>query len=408
MTVGELSISKVMMKDVLAATPETTAMDVLRLMSERDVGSVVITRGGRPVGMFTPRDLVPNMKLMCEGLGGVPVGKIMTRRLVTILPDRSLEEAYRKMMDANCRHLLIVNKDKSLAGIISMKDLVRMRQKILEVEVEKNTREIAEVRDKLSQSLTYRNREMAFAGNFQRQLIDMKFPKIRNLKVSAKYEQADNLGGDYFSFVSIDRDHVGILMADVMGHGITSAMISIEIKMQYDLYSRQILYPGVLITEICRTITRTRAELMPPGFFVAGCCCVLNLKTLHLRYTQFGLPGPGVFRADTKKYESLKPCQVPIGIKIDAVYPENDLYLNPGDKLLLYTDGCIEQRNPHGKMLGQSRFINQFKRLSRAGSRSITSELYKFVIHHTGHSKHTDDIAILLLEFMGARTKKQT
>lgn len=390
----KLNIGQFMRTDVLCVPPDTLTYEVLKLMAQRRVGAIVVAEGDRPVGIFTERDLLRKVAIKKIDPAETLVKHVMTSELVTITPDRSVNAAYQKMTRGDFRHLLVVNGDNRIMGIISIKDLAQIREQILEIEVANKTREITEVKNQLSESLAFMEKEMVFAGNFQKQLIESRPPAFKNLRISHIYKQAASLGGDYFGVTRIDPEHAGILVVDVMGHGITSAMIAIEIKMYYDMLSSRILFPGVLITEMNKIIS----NLMPPGFFVAGCYGVLNLKTLHLRYTHFGLPKPGVWRRKTHKYDFLPPCQVPLGIKPDAVYPEKDTFLNPGDKLLFFTDGCVEQKDAKGRLLGDRRFLAQFKKLAARDDKRTVRELYNFVKDYSSADKLTDDLAILLVE----------
>lgn len=391
----DYEISRAMRKDVLTASPEESTMAALRKMAKKRVGSIVVVNDRRPIGIFTERDLLYKVVLEGKDPDKTPVKNVMTKQIVTIGPDKSIESAYTKMSHGDFRHLIVMNNGGKIAGIISIKDLARIREQILEMEVERKTQEITDVKNKLGESLGQIQKEMTFAGNFQSQLIEKQPPSFRNLRISHVYRQATSLGGDYFGISRIDNDHAGILVVDVMGHGITSAMIAVEIKMYYDMLSKRIILPGVMMTEMNRSLS----ALMPPGFFVAGCYCVLNLKTLHLTYTHFGLPKPGILRAATGEYEILPPCQVPLGIKYDTVYPEKDVFLKPGDKLLFFTDGCAEQKNERGKMITDRRFIDVFKSLApKKKGAALVRSLYNFVVEYKGDIKLNDDLLILLVE----------
>lgn len=389
------TIGQVMLRDVLAIEPDVSTMRALDLMADRRVGSIVVVRGQKPVGIFTERDLLYKVVLAKRDPDKTPVRDVMTRKVVSVTTECTIETAYTKMSKGNFRHLLVLDKKGDLRGIISIKDLTKIREQILEIEVDRKTRQIFEVTSRLADSLALLEKEMTFAGNFQRQLVETLQPTFKNMRISHIYRQAASLGGDYFGVARIDQDHAGILMADVMGHGITSAMIAVEIKMYYDMLSRRILFPGVLITEMNRIIS----DLMPPGFFVAGFYAVLNLKTLHLRYTHFGLPRPGILRKESGRFERLPPLQVPLGINPNTEYPERAVFLRSGDRLLLFTDGCIEQKNGKGKVLGSDRFIDHFRQCVGKGGKNVVKELYKFVLSYCGSDKLSDDLAILLVEF---------
>lgn len=390
-----IKIKDVMKTDVLTAPPETTVMDALRLMAARRAGSIIAVRKDRPAGIFTERDLLYEIVLKNRSPKFATIGDVMTRRIVSVETESSLEEAYGKITKGNFRHLLVVERGK-LAGILSTKDLIKVRDRVLESQVLEKTAEIAEVRDELARSLDTLNREMHYAGMFQKQLVAKKHPHIEGMRFSHVYEQTSSLGGDYFEVIRVDHDHAGIFMADVMGHGITSAMISIELKMHFDRLAKKNLEPGAVVAEMNNALI----PLMPDSYFVVGFYAIAHLDTLEVKYTQFGLPRPVVLHRKTMKTVTLGPCNMPVGFKKGVKYSEGRVRIRPGDCLLLFTDGCTEQKNSRRKVLGERRFIDSFKQMVSAGERRIARKLYGEVLAFAGNETIKDDIAILLCEFL--------
>lgn len=390
-----ISVGSVMNPDVLVAQKSLPTLSAARKMAQIGAGSIVIVDGKRPIGIFTERDLLYQVVNNPKDISETHLEDVMTDRIDTVDSKSSVEEAYRKMLEGNFRHLLIED-DGELAGIVSIKDLTRMREKILEKRVEQKTAEIAKVRDRLQETLMRIEREMSVAGSFQKKLIMTEFPGPKRFRASHVYEQAQSIGGDYFEIVKKGRSRLAVIIVDVMGHGITSALMAIVLKMYFTNNYRRFDSPGELVTFINSELS----SLIPEPYFAAGLCGYLDTNSLELTYTHFGLPLPGVLRSKTEKYDPIPPDAVPIGIYPDTLYPDRRIELSPGDCLLLFTDGCTEQKNPAGQMMGTTQFIRQLKNSCGLGGKNIVQSLYDFIRDYAGGMPIMDDISILLLEIL--------
>jgi len=117
-----LNLLELVNKKPVTCSPKDTLKHVADLMTENDVGSVVVTEGGRVVGIFTERDLV---RAISSGAQlDEPVAKYMTEDLIFANPNESVESALTKMLRYGIRHLPIVDEDKRLLGVVSIRDLV--------------------------------------------------------------------------------------------------------------------------------------------------------------------------------------------------------------------------------------------------------------------------------------------
>jgi CBS domain-containing protein len=112
---------------VVAVSPDTSAMDVARVMGEKNVGSVVVVKeGDRPAGIITDRDLA--IRVMAEGKkpAEVRAEDVMSRNVITFQDSMGIYEALQKMTDEGIRRMPIVDASGRLIGIITMDDMVRM------------------------------------------------------------------------------------------------------------------------------------------------------------------------------------------------------------------------------------------------------------------------------------------
>jgi len=114
--------------DVLTVKPGTTTMDALRQMAAKHVGSIVVMKNKKPLGIFTERDLLYKVVLAGKNPEQTPVREVMTRNVVSIAPDRSVESAMNKMAQGSFRHLLVAEDGDDIQGIVSIKDLARALQ----------------------------------------------------------------------------------------------------------------------------------------------------------------------------------------------------------------------------------------------------------------------------------------
>ncbi len=117
-----LNLLELVNKEPITCSPEDPLKRVVDLMAANDIGSVVVTKGGKVVGIFTERDLV---KAMSSGASlDEPVSKYMTKDIIFANPNESVENALAKMLRYGIRHLPVVDEGKRLLGVVSIKDLV--------------------------------------------------------------------------------------------------------------------------------------------------------------------------------------------------------------------------------------------------------------------------------------------
>ncbi|NNF17938.1 MAG: CBS domain-containing protein [Gammaproteobacteria bacterium] len=119
-------------KDILAhksnqvwsVTPDTTVFDALKKMSDKSIGSLLVMEGEKLVGLFSERDYARKVVLHDKSSRTMPVTEIMTRRILCVSPERSVEECMALMTDQRVRHLPVI-ENKQVVGVVSIGDLVK-------------------------------------------------------------------------------------------------------------------------------------------------------------------------------------------------------------------------------------------------------------------------------------------
>ncbi len=117
-----MKVRDAMVRDLVMVDYRTPVKEVCRIMGEKKIGSVLVTREGKPYGIFTERDLVS--KVLLEGNLDDEVGKYCSSPLITVSPDYSLREAARIMADMKIKRLVVMENDE-VVGILTSSDLAK-------------------------------------------------------------------------------------------------------------------------------------------------------------------------------------------------------------------------------------------------------------------------------------------
>ena len=111
-------------REVLSVDPDSTVYDAVKLMADRNVGSLLVLEGHRVLGIFTERDYARGVVLKGKASKDTPVREVMTQRVIFIRPEQNVEHCMALMTDMRCRHLPVL-EDGKLAGILSIGDVVK-------------------------------------------------------------------------------------------------------------------------------------------------------------------------------------------------------------------------------------------------------------------------------------------
>ncbi|MHC4395474.1 MAG: PP2C family protein-serine/threonine phosphatase [Planctomycetota bacterium] len=183
--------------------------------------------------------------------------------------------------------------------------------------------------------------QLRMAGLVQRDFLPTKLPSSEHLHWATTFLPAEWVSGDIYDVVRIDEQHIAFYIADVVGHGVPAALLTIFLKQalvmrQTEGNSYRIFSPSEVVTNLNRRMTEQKLS----GYQFATCCyCLLNIRTLQLTYARAGHPYPILIRPD-QQMQKLEIRGSLLGIFEQAEFPQQTTQLKPGDKLLLYSDGA--------------------------------------------------------------------
>jgi len=179
------------------------------------------------------------------------------------------------------------------------------------------------------------------AGLVQRDFLPTQVPNTDKVRWATTFLPAEWVSGDIYDIARIDEQHIGFYVADVVGHSMPAALLTIFLKQA--LVMRQTIGSSYKIfspTEVMANLNMRMTTQKLSGYQFATCCyCLLNINTFQLSYARAGHPYPILIRPEDQP-QQLEVQGPLLGIFEEAQFPQKTVQLQPGDKLLLYSDGA--------------------------------------------------------------------
>jgi len=211
-----------------------------------------------------------------------------------------------------------------------------------------------------------------------------------------RYEACEQVGGDIFNVNCISGDQVSFYMVDACGHGPSAALVSVAVSQYLQSHHgmpvcpQRAESPAEMLNRLQHVFTPERLD---GGFFSIGYLS-LNLLDQRLTYVNAGLPPPVVIHADGG-LDILDHRHPAVGLNTDVPYTDRSIPLRVGDKILLYTDGLLENRNPAEKMFGKNRMYAVLQGLGDLGVEAVVNGLWAENKRFRGLAQSDDDTSLL-------------
>ena len=394
MPVHELTVRDVMDPHPVAVAPTCAVQEVLRLMNERRIGSILVVAGHhRLAGIFTERDLLRRVATADPGWRDLPVSAWMTADPYTITPDVGWDEAVGMMEQLRVRHLPVLETGRVI-GLLSFRMLIARRAVHLNRRVEERTAELRQANEQLLARDAEVMHYLRAAGRLQAKvMLPQAPPDWPELRWAVHYAPLSHLGGDYYDFAAPDPDHLGVLIADASGHSVPAALVAIMARFAFAEAAAATDRPGVVLEAMNR-----RLHALVEERFVTAFYGVIDRRTGVLRYATAGHPHPLLYLARTGKARQLPGNGFMLGIMPDERYAEREVALEPGDRVCLYTDGLIEARNEIGEQFGADRLTACLERHGREPAGGVLAHVLAGQQEFAGGARLTDDVTVVIAD----------
>jgi len=249
----------------------------------------------------------------------------------------------------------------------------------------------AKLHEKLSAQMLFQN-DLQMAARIQRSFLPKALPQIPGYCFAESYLAARHIGGDYYDFIQISDNAVGIAVADVCGKGVAAALYMARLSSEMRFHARGCLSAGAVL----RSLNRSLAGEMEIGMFVTLSLLILEQADRNLTISSAGHLPPLLRSGDGSVSELKILCNIPLGVYDDYDFGETRYTLKAGDSVLLYTDGVTEAMDKAGRMFGVER-LKQAVATGGRHPREILAAINLAVAEHTAGHLQSDDLAMVCL-----------
>jgi len=270
----------------------------------------------------------------------------------------------------------VSNSDgKVFAAVEVFRDVTRERRLELEL-IDKNKK---------------MSKDLVFAKKIQEKILPNK-GSIDNISIDYIYRPSEMLSGDIFDFFKLDDDNIGIYIADVSGHGVAAAIMTMFIRQTMRSIKDYKLTPAEALTELHQRFKSLGLEV---DKYITIFCGVFNKSTYEFKYANAGHHCVPI-KYNDDGIEMLEATGYPIFSLFNNIeYKENVIQLKKGDKVLLYTDGITEARDKVGNEFGIDVIIN----LIENHTDDMLNDIENTIIS-SSWGELQDDIAVVLMDVL--------
>jgi sigma-B regulation protein RsbU (phosphoserine phosphatase) len=233
--------------------------------------------------------------------------------------------------------------------------------------------------------------EVMLARDIQQALLPETPPRMRDIEIRGHMVSSTEVGGDYFDYFALDDDRVVVAIGDVSGKGIPAAMLMASLQAVFkNRASKGDLPPG----ELNRELNEFLVGHAKPGQFATFFCGVLDVARATLTFSSAG-QCPALLATDGF-VDRLANGGMVLGAHGTQQYVEGTVAFRPGDLLLLYTDGIIEQRSPGGDLFGEERLVDFLRANRNLPPDALQNALLEAVLAF-GQGHQEDDITSVIV-----------
>lgn len=261
----------------------------------------------------------------------------------------------------------------------------------------------AQIASAINQSKSYQqalqlnrvNEQLRVAGNIQASLLPFSFPDMLGWQLAVTLDPAGETSGDFFDVIPLEGNRIGFLIADVLDKGLGPALYMTLSRTLIRTYATEFdLQPDlVFFATNNRILKDTRANLFVTVFFG-----IIDLNTGQMTYSNAGHNPPYIIsKTNDGQPLPLEKTGFPLGIDEDGTWSRESVQVNPGDVLILYTDGVPDAQNPEGEFYKQWRLVEVAQKnlghTAEAIQKSILDSVYDFVMD----APPFDDITLMVI-----------
>lgn len=238
------------------------------------------------------------------------------------------------------------------------------------------------------------NRDLEIAAEVQTNFLPAALPDLPGYEFAATLLSASKVSGDFYD-VCQDDNHIRILICDVVGKGISAALLAANVRARIRAHLQQSADPGRALQQANIDLYE---DLTHTGRFVTAKLIYLAPNTSTIRYASAGHTTSFLIQANPLRVQHLPSLTLPLGILPDIEDISAPVDMGPNDVLVIYTDGLTEVENERGKLLGLSEITGVLLATHAAPAPFILESLVKVNREHRGQAPVGDDLTLLVIK----------
>ncbi|RLD12226.1 MAG: hypothetical protein DRI44_01360 [Chlamydiae bacterium] len=333
-----------------------------------------------------------------------PFGEAITEQHVVVFNKKELKERLRSTtVQCNSMMIIPVTTDAVFGVLIVANKMKNSDFKKDDIHLAVGMSETAGIT--ISQLLSLReiqekrkiDQQLKTASVIQKHLLPQTVPLTDKFDIATFYKPAQQIGGDYFDFIDVDDDHLGIVIADVSGKGYAAGLVMATARSLFSVMSRANLSPSDVLCELNKYLVK----LIPQEMFISVIYAIFNKKSREIVWARAGHE-PLICCSVGKKPKILDGGNGMVvgmleGEAFRQTLTDENYTLNPGDVVLFYTDGVTEANDPEENEFGMNRLINTMRSVTKMSAENainlIVHKLSRFVHDHPPY----DDMSLVLI-----------
>ena len=339
---------------------------------------------------------------------GVAIGAILIRRMVfDPLTDNqiSLIETFADEAAIAFENARLINElqEKNLKVEEQAKELAQWNKK-LETRVAEQARELtewnAELESRVAEQVAQLERlskleyELSVAGEIQRSMLPTAIPRMAGYEFSATMLPAKSVGGDFFDFITLGENLLGIAVGDVSDKGVPAALFMAMVRSLL----RAEAHPGRAVTKVLRSVNLHLMDMNENGMFVTVLFGVLNSITHQFQYVRAGHEVPIYFDDHGTVRRLPQASGQALGVLKEITLEEQAIELSKGSTLLLCSDGITDAPNQQNENFGYEGITDAVSGVVDSSATAICETLIKAVKNHQSGLQQYDDMTVVVMQ----------
>jgi sigma-B regulation protein RsbU (phosphoserine phosphatase) len=235
--------------------------------------------------------------------------------------------------------------------------------------------------------------QLQIAREVQERLLPSGPPQVSGYDIAAVCLPTHAIGGDYFDYVSLGNNQLGVVVADVAGEGVPAALLSTAFKALLLAHVKSARDPAELLV----TMSRVIPEFTRRRDFITVFYGILDTRNHQLQYANAGHNQPLLLRKNGA-IERIEPVGPGLNIVERPQYESRELKLNGGDQLVIYTDGVVEVFNAQSEEFGLERLEELVRRLHELPAHTMVEEIVRATRTFSGSAIYDDDFTLVTIK----------